>query len=238
MTSQARTTTTLLSNARTAITTINPLLADKFQKIAEYLVYNQPTESVPASPKSPPGFGTIAYFEKLASSFDKGRTPKYPSITKTHADRVVPIILRDYFNVPELSLPEVIERHRQAMAAENIIGHLLERYLAAKVEPYGWIWCAGSTIRAVDFMIPNEKNPSTWRLLQVKNRDNSENSSSSAIRSGTLIEKWFRSFSAKDATNWGNFPADTAIKDQISENDFIKFSSIYIRGAAQAQKLM
>ena len=231
MTSTASTPAMFLGNARSAMTRINPLLADRFEKIAEYIIHIQPVEPVPSNS----GFGTISYFEKIAMNFDKGRTPKYPSATKTHADRVVPIILRDYFNVPELSLPEVIERHRQAMASENIIGHLLERYLAETVEPYGWIWCAGSTIRAVDFMIPNEDNPSTWRLLQVKNRDNSENSSSSAIRSGTLIEKWFRSFSAKDATNWDNFPAENAIKDQLSENAFIDFVSGYIRRSVQAQ---
>ena len=44
----------------------------------------------------------------------------------------------------------------------------------------------GETIRAVDFC---DKN---GRLLQIKNRSNSENSSSSKIRDGKPIEKWFR----------------------------------------------
>lgn len=231
MTSPASTAETFLGNARSAIAHINPSLSDRFEKLAEYIVHIQPSESAPSNPS----FGTVSYFEKIATRFDRGRLPKFPRATKTHADRVVPIILREYFNVPELSLPEVIERHRHAMAAENIIGYLLERYLAETVEPYGWIWCAGSTVRSVDFMIPNEGNPSTWRLLQVKNRDNSENSSSSAIRSGTLIEKWFRSFSAKDATNWDNFPAENAIKEQLSENAFVDFVSGYIRRSVQAQ---
>src|SRR6202453_1801536 len=88
-------------------------------------------------------------------------------------------------------------------------------YLAEKLEPSGrsggrspysesyyagWIWCSGTSVKAVDFIHYDEKN-NEWNLLQVKNRDNTENSSSSKIRDNTTIKKWFRTYSQRDTTN-------------------------------------
>ncbi|HCD9038648.1 TPA: SinI family restriction endonuclease, partial [Enterococcus faecium] len=56
------------------------------------------------------------------------------------------------------------------------------------LEPEGWIWCAGSVYRAVDFCYLG----TSPILLQVKNKYNTESSSSSAIRVGTTIRKWNR----------------------------------------------
>lgn len=52
---------------------------------------------------------------------------------------------------------------------------------------YGWIWCNGNVLRAIDFCSSDGAV-----LLQIKNKSNTENSSSSAIRTGTTIEKWYR----------------------------------------------
>lgn len=77
--------------------------------------------------------------------------------------------------------------HNLFMSAENIQGNLLEEYIAWKVRRYGFIWCAGNVLRATDFC-----NSDGSFLLQVKNKSNTENSSSSTIRDGTSIEKWYR----------------------------------------------
>lgn len=77
--------------------------------------------------------------------------------------------------------------HNIYMSAENIQGSLLEEYISVSVRPYGWIWCAGNTLRAVDFCSSDGSV-----LLQVKNKSNTENSSSSNIRQGTSILKWYR----------------------------------------------
>jgi transcriptional regulator with XRE-family HTH domain len=61
-----------------------------------------------------------------------------------------------------------------------------EEYLAEKLLPYGWYCCWGETMKSVDFCTQNGD------LLQVKNRSNSENSSSNKIRQGTAIIKWHR----------------------------------------------
>lgn len=77
--------------------------------------------------------------------------------------------------------------HNLFMSAENIQGNLLEEYIASKVRPYGFLWCDGNVLRAIDFC-----NTDGSFFLQVKNKSNTENSSSSSIREGTTIEKWYR----------------------------------------------
>lgn len=77
--------------------------------------------------------------------------------------------------------------HILFMSAENVLGNLLEEYIAKTIKPYGWIWCAGETLRAIVFC-----NIKGTELLQVKNKSNSENSSSKNIREGTTIKKWYR----------------------------------------------
>lgn len=77
--------------------------------------------------------------------------------------------------------------HNLFMSAENIQGNLLEEYIAGKVRPYGFLWCDGNVLRAIDFC-----NTDGSLFLQIKNKSNTENSSSSNIREGTSIEKWYR----------------------------------------------
>ena len=115
------------------------------------------------------------------------------------------------------------------------------RNLAEKLEPSGrsggrspysesyyagWIWCSGTSVKAVDFIHYDEKN-NEWNLLQVKNRDNTENSSSSKIRDNTTIKKWFRTYSQRDATNWDNFPDEVSSKN-LNEEDFRAFVKNYL----------
>jgi hypothetical protein len=77
--------------------------------------------------------------------------------------------------------------HNLFMSAENIQGSLLEEYISNSIRPYGWIWCNGNVLRAIDFCSIDGEI-----FLQIKNKSNTENSSSSAIRIGTDIKKWYR----------------------------------------------
>src|SRR6059058_3472101 len=79
---------------------------------------------------------------------------------------------------------------------------------------------------AACFIHYDEKN-NEWNLLQVKNRDNTENSSSSKIRDNTTIKKWFRTYSQRDATNWDNFPDEVSSKN-LNEEDFRAFVKNYL----------
>ena len=110
---------------------------------------------------------------------------------------------------------EFIKGHYLAMAAENVIGSLLEKYIASEMEHYGWTWCAGEIVRAVDFL---KKTDTGFVPLQVKNRSNSENSSSAAVRNGTDIIKWHRLDARTGKTHWDRFPEPELIGVLTEEN--------------------
>lgn len=106
--------------------------------------------------------------------------------------------------------------HRLGMSAENILGLILEEYLADNLAPHGWHCAWGETVKSVDFV--NEDG----RLLQIKNRSNSENSSSSAIREGTKIKKWFRIKANKLEYMWNELNNICGITS-LSEESFVAF---------------
>ena len=142
---------------------------------------------------------------------------------KTKPDPAVDEVLKAFKKVPPEDLERIGEAHRLSMQAENIVGKLLEGYVARLLESKGWIWCCGETMRSVDFI--KDEEGEEVRLLQVKNRDNSENSSSSAIREGTKIEKWYRSSSRTGKTRWNKLQenSDAGEDEQCSEDGFYKF---------------
>jgi hypothetical protein len=146
------------------------------------------------------------------------------SIPQTIPDEMVSVILNKFYKHKKDKLKDIQTEHQHSMAAENMVGELLERYIDSVLSKHGWVWCCGSLVKHVDF-IKNESN--SYRMLQIKNRDNSENSSSKAIRDGTTIEHWFRTFSRTGETNWRAFP-DTELKSELSEDGFVSFVEKYI----------
>lgn len=129
------------------------------------------------------------YLQKWISGFTsfvlpslRERTPK--STCSDPAIQKMIKILCDYTD-DQASLQSTI--HDLFMAAENVQGNLLEEYIADRTKNIGWIWCVGETLRSVDFCSFDGNY-----LLQIKNKNNTENSSSSAIRIGTSVRKWFR----------------------------------------------
>jgi len=144
---------------------------------------------------------------------------------KTKPDPAVDEVLKAYKKVSPEDLNRIGEAHRMSMQAENIVGQLLEAYIARLLESKGWIWCCGETMRSVDFLKDGEEDE--IRLLQIKNRDNSENSSSSAIREGTKIEMWYRSNSRTGETRWEGLLeyCDASEEERCTEGGFYKFVS-------------
>ena len=211
--------------ARGAMEIERPDLADRFATIVRFLVLN-PAMMPNSKAKNP--IGSADYFKALASSYIQAREPNRPKSPATISDPLVSFILNVYFGVKEDQLERAREEHKWAMAAENMVGDLLERYLATLLEPQGWVWCAGSSVRSVDFVKPPADLAGEWVALQIKNRDNSENSSSKAIRDGTQIIHWFRAFSKKDKTNWAAFP-DEVLRADLSEDGFRAFLKDYLK---------
>lgn len=162
--------------------------------------------------------------DKFRTQFLRGRKEKHPEVPSTEPDGAFLDVMSYYYSCP-YSADLIIEIHKKAMASENIVGDILERYIASVLEPHNWVWASGSVLRAIDFIYQDPNG--NWTLLQVKNRDNSENSSSSAIRNGTPIKKWFRSFSRKKSTNWPAFPVPQ-FAHLLSEDAFRKFLIAYV----------
>ena len=117
--------------------------------------------------------------------------------------------------------------HRLSMAAENILGLILEEYIHSRVIDHGWSCCWGNSMKSVDFC-------SQHKMLQVKNRSNTENSSSNKIRSGTRIEKWFRVNAINGRTNWLALDMIIGVNQLFSEGDFINYAKNLIKSNPSA----
>lgn len=214
------------------------IAADEMSKVNNDLVYAYVQlikflSLYPKAASTPRGcssasIGSVEYIRKQARVFSEGRVPKKPKPPKTIPDDMVSVILVSYFEISEADTGRIQREHALSMGAENIVGDLLERYIASILEPRGWIWCSGAIVKAVDFIKPPSDREEVWTSLQVKNRDNSENSSSSAIRLGTDIKKWHRTFSRKIGSNWGGFP-DPTLASLLSEEGFKEFVTKYLQ---------
>lgn len=141
---------------------------------------------------------------------------------KTSSDPAVAAILKQSFSIDDHSVQKIERNHRLAMQAENLLGYLLERYVASELEKVGWSWCPGDFLRAVDFI----KLDDDLKLLQVKNRSNSENSSASKVRIGTKIQKWHRIQAMSGNTRWNKLPDIEAGK--LTEEGFHRFIALTV----------
>jgi hypothetical protein len=166
---------------------------------------------------------------KLASSYFKGRQPKTPSFSRSPDDTAVFLVMESYFKTSHKDRDMISRFHKQAMGAENAVGFYIEYYIASVLENHGWTWCAGSIVDKVDFFkIGPDGN---LKLVQIKSRDNTENSSSMSVRDGTQIEKWHRLESRTGRTCWSDFP-DKSARDLLSEKEFQKVTRELLEGLA------
>ncbi|MBM3788543.1 MAG: SinI family restriction endonuclease [Acidobacteria bacterium] len=202
-----------------------PELAEKFMTVIRFLAANPKAAS--NLRRKTLTIGSFDYIQAAAAAFAAGRVPRKPEPPSTVPDEMVSYILQEYFGIPAADLEKIKRGHLISMRAENMVGDLLERYLADSLEKEGWVWISGSLVKGADFLKPPPPSKRKWQVLQVKNRDNSENSSSSAIREGTSIQKWFRTFSKQPGSNWGEFP-DAVLKADFSEDGFKEFVRKYL----------
>jgi len=180
-------------------------LVESFAQVCNFLNDNPDRLSSRAKATAPSIPFTSSGLQVLAKTyFTAYRKSDLPVIPGTVPDDIVSVVMMEAFGYTQRDADRIKIEHQLAMSAENCVGALLERYLDSVLRPYGWYWCCGSFVKAVDFI--RHDQGMNWLTLQIKNRDNSENSSSSAIRNGTPIQKWFRSFSRTGATNWSKLP--------------------------------
>ncbi len=155
---------------------------------------------------------------KYLGGKDGCASKRVSNLPGTVADPIIEeIISARLTNLEQEDLEKITYAHRLGMSAENILGLILEEYLAINLSPYGWHCAWGETVKSVDFV--NEDG----RLLQIKNRSNSENSSSSTVRHGTEIDKWFRIKADRVEYMWSAL--NTICKtNHLSEESFVQFA--------------
>ena len=141
----------------------------------------------------------------------------------TIPDNAVYFYIKKKFNKNDEEIETIKEHHNMSMGVEDLIGHRLEEYIYSEAGINNWIWCSGNVLRSIDF-IKKETNGNVinWKMLQVKNSDNSENSSSKKIRKGTEIKHWFRRYSKRNKHNWEKLHEILEI-ETLTEENFIKF---------------
>lgn len=163
------------------------------------------------------------WLEKYKGAYDNRASQRVSNLPGTVADPIIGMIIGARLeHLSDDDLMKITYAHRLGMSAENILGLLLEEYLATRLRDYGWHCAWGETIKSVDFV--NEQG----NLLQIKNRSNSENSSSSAIRHGTEIDKWHRIKAGRIEYMWEKLN-QICNTQHLSENDFVEFAVNSVR---------
>jgi len=209
-------------------------MVDSFVEVCSFLNEFPDELSWRTSKTSPrPDIQTVAGIEALANQFFQGyRRSDFPAEPSTVPDEMVSVVMEEAYGYGPAECQKIKLEHQHAMCAENCVGNLLERYLNSMLRHSNWNWCCGEFVKAIDFIGKNAKGE--WIALQIKNRDNTENSSSSAIRDDTRIQKWYRSFS-KDTkkgrssfTRWDKLPP-LMQGFGLCEQGFKEFVSSYLR---------
>jgi hypothetical protein len=137
-----------------------------------------------------------AFVAKYSNGYENRSSVRFTKPSPIVPDNILEVIIgAKYTRLPKAEIGKVVAFHRIAMTAENILGSLLEEYIADRL-PEGWYSCWGECIKSVD-IVSNQ-----GVMIQIKNRSNSENSSSSKIRAGTEIKKWHRIDANTGRTQW------------------------------------
>jgi len=216
----------LISRAKTVVKGLGKVWDERLERLLRFSARNPAAFPTPRGKKliASPAEVEDSYLKKYMGRYyrERGRAVVLKDV-KTKRDPAVDEVLKAFKKVPSEKLDYIGDAHRMSMQAENIVGKLLEAYLARLLESKAWIWCCGETMRSVDFI--KDEEGEEVRLLQIKNRDNSENSSSAAIREGTKIEKWYRSNSRTGETRWDKLQefVDAQEAERCTEEGFYKF---------------
>jgi hypothetical protein len=169
-----------------------------------------------------------SWAKKYSDSFENRISKRISQPPQTVADPIIKIIINARFiRLTAAQLDWIEYAHRLSMSAENIQGLLLEEFLAEQLAEYGWYCCWGESVRHVDFCNVDGS------LLQVKNRSNSENSSSSRVRINQPIEKWYRVSARTGLYQWSYFNEKYGT-NRFSEDNFIMFVQRVLTGNPDA----
>ena len=116
--------------------------------------------------------------------------------------------------------------NNQKQVEQVIVGTFLEFYILKNALAYGWVQ-TGNCLSGIDMIQQNEDG--SWNRLQIKNSDNTPNSSSAGfIKDKGNIITWKRRRSTKGTYYWDEFP-DKNVRDHLFEDNFREFINDYYR---------
>ena len=177
-------------------------------------------------------YGDEKHFLSLKKSFVNARQSKINiNEPKTITDDALWEYIKLQKSLSQDQVDEFARYHKIAMSIETKLGNLLESFIYKYIKNFDWIWCSGNIVQDIDFIKKETKedNSVDWIPLQVKNSDNSENSSSSRVRVGTNIIKWYRRLSRiENKDNWQELinlvdESDKDLKNQLTEKNYLKY---------------
>lgn len=112
----------------------------------------------------------------------------------------------------------------QSQVTQVIVGTFLEFYILKNAVKYGWVQ-TGNCLSGIDMI--QQKKDGSWNRLQIKNADNTTNSSSAGfIKAKGNIVTWRRRKANKGTYYWDEFP-DKKVRKHLSESKFRKFIKDY-----------
>lgn len=206
-----------IKSASNAIKAVDSKLHSQFLNLMTFLLIN-PEFQGKIRGKNPPTFGSDQYFEKTAKMFSEGRSISPPINSGKETDNLLKLLFQNLNPNLPIEISTATRIHGDFMVLENKVGKILESYLAHKLEPLRWIWCSGDFVDKIDFVKIGDNF--SVNVLQVKNKDVTENSSSSKGRGN--IPKWSRLKGKAADPDWHNFP-DVEARKLISEKEFLDY---------------
>lgn len=164
----------------------------------------------------------LIFTQKFCKGYLNRPSVRYTNPSRTISDPLISkLVSATLDDAGEREMEIISSAHRMSMAAENIIGHLLEEYIHINAVPYNWTACWGTCIKSVDFC--NDRGLE----LQVKNKNNTENSSSKGDRELRGTEKWYRMNANTGKTMWdtiNQFISQDGQHPTMSEEGFQEFA--------------
>ncbi len=139
------------------------------------------------------------WVRKFQNGFDNRISQRASNVPATVHDRALDIIIDS--SISHLStwdLNRIKYSHRLSMSAVKIYwAYYLRSFCRSNWPSLAGIPVGEKCCGSVDFV-----SDAMVVFLQVKNRSNSENSSSSRVRIGTAIKKWFRVNASDGSHQW------------------------------------
>ena len=158
------------------------------------------------------------FIDKFCRGFRDRPSAKEALPTKTVPDYSTDSILKAL--VPSISddmLSLIRVGHKISMAADSIIGTMLDEYVHVNLRPYGWTCCWGNCMQGIDFC------SLSGDLLHIRNKSNTEVSSNDRNRIKNKVKKWFRMNAYTGKTKWDELNLIVGKPGLFSEEGFSSF---------------